>query len=184
MSAEEKKYTIFQVGINLAAACLISGLIIAAVYFVTAPIASKNAIAQQQKAMQDLVRDADEFVEVEGQEEWLAAEKDGEVIAYVIETESQGYAGPIRLLVAVTPDAKVIDFSILAANETPGLGSNAGDEAFRKQFWDKGLDGLQVVKEPTKDKIQAMTGATITSRAVTNGIIEAVEAVESYVGGK
>ncbi len=46
------------------------------------------------------------------------------------------------------------------------------------------LDSLQVVKEPTKDKIQAMTGATITSRAVTNGIIEAVEAVESYVGGK
>lgn len=184
MSAEEKKYTIFQVGMNLAVACLLSGLIISGLYYVTAPIARKNAVAQQEKAMQKLVKDADAFVEVPGEEEWFAAEKDGKIIAYLIKSESQGYGGPIRLLVAVAPDAKVIDFSILSANETPGLGSNAGEEAFRKQFWGKGLEGLAVVKEPTADKIQAMTGATISSRAVTNGVAKAVEAMKAYGGGK
>ena len=82
------------------------------------------------------------------------------------------------MLVAVSPDGKVIDYNILSANETPGLGDNAAKEPFKSQFKDKTAEALTVVKDPSnKENIQAMTGATISSKAVTKGVKEAVEEV-------
>lgn len=89
------------------------------------------------------------------------------------------------MLVGVTADGKVIDFTILEANETPGLGDNASKPAFRDQLKDKSADKLVVVKDPSKkENVQAMTGATISSRAVTLGVRNAVEAVTQFTGGK
>jgi len=98
-----------------------------------------------------------------------------------VPAESKGYGGKIKMLVAVTADSKVIDFSILEHNETPGLGDNAQKPEFRQMFAGKGADKLEVTKDPAnKENIQAMTGATISSRAVTKGVREAVEAVAAY----
>ncbi len=92
-------------------------------------------------------------------------------MAYIVPSESKGYGGKIKMLVAVTADSKVIDFSILEHNETPGLGDNAQKPEFRQMFAGKGADKLTVTKDPAnKDNIQAMTGATISSRAVTKGV--------------
>ena len=88
------------------------------------------------------------------------------------------------MLVAVTADKKVIDFTILEHNETPGLGDNAQKPAFRQQFAGKGEELLEVTKDPAnKDNIQAMTGATISSRAVVRGVKQAVETVAAITGG-
>lgn len=104
------------------------------------------------------------------------AQKDGKTIAYVIPTEPKGYGGPIKLLTAVSLDGSVMDYTMLEHNETPGLGDNASKPKFRGQFKGKKLDHLEVTKDPSKtDLIQAMTGATISSRAVTRGVKEAVE---------
>ena len=73
-----------------------------------------------------------------------------------------------------------MDYKILQANETPGLGDKAKDDKFRKQFEGKPAQQLEVVKVPTDKNIQALTGATITSKAVTKGIKEAVEEVAAY----
>ena len=86
----KKEYSIFQVAINLILACLVSGVIIGVVYFITAPIAvEKNEMIKQQ-SMKELVKDAETFKEVPGKEEWFAAEKAGKVIAYVVPGESKG----------------------------------------------------------------------------------------------
>ena len=85
----------------------------------------------------------------------------------------------------MTADAKVIDYNILEHNETPGLGDNAQKPSFRKQFAGKGADHLVVTKDPAdKEDIQAMTGATISSRAVVLGVKQAVEEVAALQGGK
>ena len=61
--------------------------------------------------------------------------------------------------------------SMLEHNETPGLGDNASKPKFRDQFKGKKIDSLEVTKEHSDTKhIQAMTGATISSRAVTRGV--------------
>ena len=89
------------------------------------------------------------------------------------------------MLVAVNKDGKVIDYSILEHNETPGLGDNASKPAFRSQFRDKTSEQLVVVKDKAKvDNIQAMTGATISSRAVTKAVKGAVDEVVAFTGGK
>jgi electron transport complex protein RnfG len=180
-----KEYTIFQVALNLAAACLISGAIIAITYFITAPTAVKKSEMLKQQAMKDLVKDADNFKPVPDKAEWFAAEKSGKVIAYVVPSDTKGYGGEIKMLVAVSNEGKVIDYDILSANETPGLGDNASKDFFRSRLKGKTSEALVVVKDPAnKENVQAMTGATISSAAVTKGVKEAVEEVKAYAGGK
>lgn len=182
---EEKQYSIFQIAMNLTMACLVSGAIIAAVYYVTAPVAAENAIKMKNEAMKTLVADAEGFKKIEGKEDWYEAQKGGETIAYVVQGESKGFGGEIKLLVAVTKDGKVMDYAILAHNETPGLGDKAGVDPFKAQFKGKESKSLEVTKDPSnKENIQALTGATITSRAVTKGIKEVVDEVVEYAGGK
>jgi electron transport complex protein RnfG len=186
MSAEhtEKEYSIFQIAVNLMLACFVSGLVIATVYFFTAPIALKNAEKAKMDSMAALVTNADKFVPIEGQEEWFEATKGGATIAYVVPSEVKGYGGKIELLVAIAPDGKVIDYTILKANETPGLGDKAGKEPFKSQIIGKTAEALVVTKDPSnKDNVQAMTGATISSKAVTLGVQNAVKEVDEFVGG-
>jgi electron transport complex protein RnfG len=112
------------------------------------------------------------------------AESGGKVIAYVVSEDPKGYGGAIDMLVAVSPEGKVINFTITTSNETPGLGSKASDEPFKGQFPGKTSNQLAVTKDASKkDNIQAMTGATITSKAVTKGVKEAVDAVADITGG-
>ncbi|NMM61339.1 RnfABCDGE type electron transport complex subunit G [Clostridium sp. P21] len=181
----EKHYSTFQIAMNLTAACFISGIIIAMVYFVTHPIAVKNSKALEVKSMQKLISDADKFEKIQGKEGWYTAKSGGKTVGYIIPVETKGYGGAIKMLVAVTEDDKVIDYNIQSANETPGLGDNAAKEPFRKEFKGKKSEDLEVVKDPSNTKnIQAMTGATISSRAVTKGVKEAVENAKSLKGGK
>jgi electron transport complex protein RnfG len=180
-----KEYSVLQIAMNLAGTCIISGLIIAVTYFITSPIATQKNIMLKQQAMKDLVANADSFKPIPQKSEWFAAEKAGKVIGYIVPSETKGYGGEIDLLVAVSKDGKVIDYNILTSNETPGLGANASKDSFRDRFKGKKSVALKVVKDPSnKVNIQAMTGATITSTAVTKGVKAAVDQVDAFVGGK
>ena len=160
-------------------------MIIAGTYFVTAPVAAQKAIETRQKTMQTLVPQADSFKEVEGKQAWFAAEKGGKIIAYVVPSETKGYGGTIQLLVAVDDNGKVIAYSTVKANETPGLGDRATKSPFKDQFAGKTSANLVVTKDPTdKNDIQAMTGATISSRAFTKAVKQAVDEVVEFEGGK
>jgi electron transport complex protein RnfG len=186
MSVEHKKeYSIFQIALNLTCACFISGVIIAGTYYITAPVTAKNKVIMENNALKALVKGAENFKPVEGKEGWFVAQKGGKTIAFVVPSESKGFGGAIKMLVAVSPDGTVIDYDIMSHNETPGLGDNAAKEPFKSQLKGKKSEHLIVVKDPSnKEDVQAITGATITSRAVTKGIKEAVEQVTKFAGGK
>jgi electron transport complex protein RnfG len=180
-----KEYSIFEIAINLVITCLVSGVIIGLVYFVTNPIATQKREIAKQESMKSLVSDADNFKAVDGKDGWFAAEKGGKIVAYVVPGESKGYGGAIKMLVAVKPTGEVIDYSITAANETPGLGDNASKEPFRNQIKGKKEANLVVTKDANdKDDVQAMTGATISSKAVTLAVKDAVHEVTELTGGK
>jgi Na+-translocating ferredoxin:NAD+ oxidoreductase subunit G len=182
---ETKNFSMFAIVSNLAMACIVSGLIIALTYYFTAPVAAQKSELLKTQSMQALVADADKFEAVKDKAEWFAAEKGGKTVAYVVPAETKGFGGVMKLIVAVTPDGKVVRYDILSHNETPGLGDNALKPAFKNQFTDKTSKDLVVVKDPSlKDNIQAMTGATITSRAVVKAVKEAVDEVTAYTGGK
>lgn len=181
----ESNNSIFKIATNLAMACFVSGAIIAGVNFVTADAAAQKAEELKTAAMKTLVQEADTFNAVEGKEGWFIAEKDGETIAYVVPTVSKGYGGSIDFLVAVTSDGTVLDYDITAHNETPGLGDKFNQEPFKSQLRGKKAENLKVVKDPAdKENIQAMTGATISSKAAAEGVKKAVEEVVQLTGGK
>lgn len=182
--AHEQNDSIFKIGINLTLACLLASAVIAGTYAFTAPVAAKSKIELDNKARQGLVKDAQEFKAVEGKEGWFSALKDGKVIAYVVPAESKGYGGAINMLAAISTEGQVIDYAILKFNETPGLGDKAEKADFRKRFVGKTADMLEVVKVPSEKNVQALTGATITSRAVTKGIKEAVEQVNAFTANQ
>ena len=113
--------------------------------------------------------------------------KNNEVVGYAFTLSSNGYGGAVKSVVGIDKKGKVTAVEIIdVSNETPGLGKNAAKEDFSKQFKNKNAP-LEVVKsDPKENEIQAVTGATITSRAVTNSVnlaLELFSAIEKE-GGK
>ncbi len=179
----EKQYNVIEIAMNLFFACLVSGVILAATYYFTAPIAIEKAEIIKNETMQSLVKDADKFVPVKGKLDWYEAQKSGKAIAYVVPADSKGFGGEIKMLVAVDMKGKIIDYDILKHNETPGLGDNANKEPFKENIIGKDDTKLEVTKDPAeKDLVQAMTGATISSKAVVKGIKEAELEVKDFEG--
>ena len=84
----------------------------------------------------------------------------------------KGYAGLITTVVGINNEGRVMDIKILSHSETPGLGAKAVEPAFAGQFKEKLAPQLSVTKTPPESdsQIQAISGATITSSAVVNGV--------------
>ncbi len=93
---------------------------------------------------------------------------------YVVEVTPSGFGGTIDMVVGVAADGTVSGVSIISMSETSGLGANASKESFRSQF--VGKSGTLAVSKDGGE-IDALTGATITSRAVTSGVNSALAAV-------
>lgn len=174
------KNTTAAIALNLGGAGLLAGLIIALVYFVTAPVAAQQRIVLRDQSMKALVPTAEKFVPIDGHTGWFAAQAGGTTAAYLVPGESKGYGGSIKLLLAANPDGTIIDYKVLSHNETPGLGDRTTQPKFRKQFAGKKVEALEVVKTNDPTKIDAITGVTISSRAITKGVREALEALNTY----
>ena len=181
---DDKNNSVIRIAMNLAVTCFISGVIIAGTFAITEPAAEAQRDKAKNDAMKELVKDADSFKPIDGKEGWYAGIKGGKAIAYVVPAQGKGYAGVIQMLAAVAPDGKILDYKVLKHAETPGLGDKMTEPKFRNQFAGKTAKDLEVVKVPTDKNIQALTGATITSRAVTKGVREAAEAVAAYSAGQ
>lgn len=107
-------------------------------------------------------------------------EQNGETVAYGILVTSRGYGGPMSIMVGIDAQGKVMGVKVIEQKETPGLGDKvtASDE-FLKQFLGKSIEDAVEVK---KD-IQAVSGATISSKAVTSGVRSALNAFKSITKG-
>lgn len=91
---------------------------------------------------------------------------------YVAEGRAAGYSGDVVLMVGFKKDRKtVISYKVLAASETPGLGMKLKTPEFADQFAGKDGSALKVKKDG--GEIEAITSATITSRAVCAAILDA-----------
>ncbi|MGN0342006.1 MAG: RnfABCDGE type electron transport complex subunit G [Roseburia sp.] len=111
---------------------------------------------------------SDEITDVEE-----ALDASGNVLGYVITvTAKDASQANITFSVGITGDGVVNGYSITSISETPGLGDKAQNEEFYSQFEGKQVDKFTVVKQtPAQDsEIEAISGATITSKAMTNGV--------------
>ncbi len=105
--------------------------------------------------------------------EYYIAKKNGQIIGYIVQSFGKGYSSYINTLVAVDTDFRVKKINILHHAETPGLGDEIQKDWFKDQFKGKDIEHLKVDKTGTrKDYIQAITGATISSRAVSEDAVK------------
>lgn len=169
---------IIKITLTLVVIYLIGGLILAVVYAKTSPIMFKNNAEAKKQALKQLMPDADDIKKLgdwaihERHAEYFIAKKGDETIGYVVQSFGKGYSSYIDTLIAVDKDFKVQKINILHHAETPGLGDEIETDSFKGQFKDKDMEHLKVLKTETTDYIQAISGATISSRAVTEDAVK------------
>ena len=159
--------------------------ILGAVNEITKPIIEKNEIATEEATMRQLITTAESFENVNLTDESMIkkvsiAKQGNQTVGYVLRVEPNGYGGAIKLLIGIDQEEVVKGISILEHSETPGFGASADSDDFKNQFIDK-IAPLTVSKSATsEDEIQAITGATITSTAITDAVNTAVEYVKNH----
>ncbi len=187
----------------LFAITLVAGVLLGLVYQVTKePIAYQDKLAQD-KANQSVFAAASTFDDValdDGAANAVASEytgvsiesvkeaKDasGAGLGYVVQVKSKGYGDFITYTVGITNEGNINGISIIKIAETPGLGMNA-EKVIAPQFVDKAAAIYSVAKSgqvtDPATQIEAISGATITSKAVTNGVNGAVSYFENVLKG-
>ncbi len=93
---------------------------------------------------------------------------------------AKGYGGKIRLMVGFNPDRTVISYQVLAGRETCGIGSRLSSPAFIARFKDQPAANVKVTKDG--GQIEALTSATITSRAVCDAVANAAQRIDRMEG--
>ena len=99
-------------------------------------------------------------------------------MGFCVVNSDKGYGGDVKVMTGVNLKGKVTNVKILEHSETPGLGANADKEDFTNQYVDK-ENGIEVVKNSVKgNQIRAISGATVTSSAVTRAVNFAITLAE------
>lgn len=167
---------------------VVVALLLAFTNEITTDKIAKNTQKEQTLAKQEVVADASEFKDINYKKDIVKAvyeayDEDKNLIGWCVNVVPNGYGGDIDLMVGITNDYKLSGIKVVSNSETAGLGAKCTDGEFSTQFAGKGLP-VSVIKngEPQNDEIVAITGATVTSRAVTDGVNASLDAVMS-IGG-
>ena len=187
---------------------LVAGVTLGGVYEITKdPIAKQEAQAKAE-AYEQVFTDAAAFEAVEMddtltktirdqldqegykaqsiEEVMRAEDQSGETLGYAFTVvTSEGYGGDIQFSMGVQNDGTLNGISILSIGETAGLGLNADTPAFKDQFVGKQVEKLQYTKNGATqdDEINAISGATVTTNAMTNGVNAGLCAFRVMEGG-
>lgn len=117
--------------------------------------------------------------------EIYAAKAGGNIVGYAVQAAPKGYGGNVNVVVGVTVDGVIQGIKVGNNSETPGLGKKSETPKFQDQFSGKTWENpINVIKNgtPKDNEIAAISGATITSKAVTAGVNQALEAAKELSG--
>lgn len=191
----------------IVAITLIAGLVLGGVYQLTKePIAEQKRLKKQQ-ACQEVFAEADSFAELEGfdtgeaalvlassdtpfasqdiDEVMIAQDGAGNTLGFVLTvTSHEGYGGDIQFTMGVTNEGVLNGISLLSISETAGLGMRA-DEVLKPQFAGKSAEKYEYTKTGAvaDHQIDAISGATITTNAVVNGVNAGLYYFQNELGG-
>ena len=184
--------------VSLFVICLVATLLLALVNNVTKDKIAEQVALSEAAARKAVLTEAKDFKEVDvngdkvidNNDYYEGLDANGNVIGYVFNTigDSKGYGGDVSVTVGI--DTEGVITGIVPgdlSNETPGLGQNAGKQTWQDQF--KGESGDLVVEKnidpkAIDGKINALTSATITSKAVTSSVNVALDMFDEIGGAK
>lgn len=181
-----KKISVKEVAVPSVVLLLIASLVTA--LLAVTNVLTKDRIEQlsQERAVQTrmiVLPDAVEFGMYKTNENvYVGYGADGSEAGYVITTVVKGYGGDVSVMTGISADGTVMGTQVLEHNETVGLGANVEKLSFTDQFKGK-TSGDQFAVTKDGGNIDAVTGATISSRAVTNAVSEAMMVFNEIKGG-
>lgn len=167
--------------------CLVASVLLALTNNVTAEKIAQNLVETENASRLVVMPDAKSFSEVSAKENGVtvceALDEKGEVIGYVYTSSAKGYGGAVSVMTGIDKDGAVVGIEILSHSETPGLGANSTKDSFKDRF--KGKSGELIVDKNSNDgqNIEAITAATITSKAVVSAVNAAIADFEENIGG-
>lgn len=177
----------FKLSSALVMVAMVCALILALVYKQTSPIIEEQKQLLLERSLKEVLL-ADKYTKHEEDIVYYEAIKgDGRIAGWCLPISSKGYGGSIQILAGVDTSGKVTGVKVLEHKETPGLGSKIVEKSakeseapFLKQFKQKKVSEIVLVKGKTTANIEAITGATISSKAITQGVRLGVESFLTY----
>ena len=175
-----KKFTpkdIIIPAISLFIICLIVALALAFTNAVTKDRISENEKLSKEESMKTVCADAASFNEIIENTMYEGIDENGSVVGYAISTTANGYGGQIKVMIGIDTDGNISAVDVYYNDdETPGLGKNTSNQSFTDEF--KGLTSdkkISVSKDSdgSDQTVDAVTSATISSRAVVSAVNEA-----------
>jgi len=202
---KKKKNTIIKDAIILCLITLIAGAALGYVYKITKEPIAKADLDRKNKAYKAVFNEAEDFVsdnKIDEKvkkspdylkeadfsdviiEEVMCAKKGNDNLGYVVlATAKNGYGGDITIAVGIKKDKTVTAMEIMSISETPGLGMKAKEDDFKNQFNNKKVEKFEYTKKGKQadNEIDALSGATITTNAVTNAVNASVDFVDKNI---
>lgn len=163
-------------GFILAVICIAASVLLAVVNSLTQNRIIAQARAQEEATLSELLPAAVDFVPVKSADEVLyykGYDKDKRFAGVVFKASGKGYSSVIETMAGLTKDGKITSIKIISQNETPGLGSKVTEPEFISRF------SAKEVKELSR--VQAITGATISSSAVINSVNKKAKELEELL---
>lgn len=171
------------IALNLMWAATFSGLILATLNLFTQPIRERNEAEFKEMARAAVLPQASRFDPIEGfapAHQWFKGfDDEGEFVGYVVPVKTRGYEGHIEMMLGVDSSLAITEFKLVKHRETPGLGAKAVEQEFHDRFKGRKADQLEVSKTAEEGKILAITGATITSKAIADAFAARLVQVET-----
>lgn len=178
-----------KLGLNLLIISAVAALLLALTNSVTAGTIAQRSEQANAEARKLVLDSAETFEEVkdvntdnskgiEVAEVYEAKDASGNTVGYTLKVVPSGYGGDIELMVGIdSANSQVSGINVVSNSETAGLGARSTEPEFSDQYKGKPLEELSVLKNgtPGDTEIKAISGATITSTAVTNGVDAAIE---------
>ena len=190
--------------IALAVIAAAAGLALSGVYSMTKPVIEQQEIQAKAAAYKAICPEAETFETLEAADKaiqdqeggnwnggaakinefFVGKDAKGNVAGYAVSVTAKGFGGNVTMAIGLNPDGTIRKISFTELTETAGLGMRADEDAFKDQF--AGKEGtLTLVKGDASSfsEISAISGATVTSTAVINGVNAGLDFFETVVKG-
>lgn len=161
-------------GFILALICIVAAGLLAGVNSLTRPRIIAQELAEEEASLKEVMPLAERFEAVKVDNEILyykAFDKDSKLIGVAFKAAQKGYSSTIETMVGLLKDGTITAIKILNQNETPGVGVLVAEKDFTSQFANK-ID---------LNDVQAITGATISSKAVIDSVKKKAEEIKKLI---
>ena len=167
---------ILKLSASLLIIATISGTILGMIYTVTKEPIAKRVKLEEEKALKDIFSEATSFNLTTGKDNYAYYEvyTKNKLIGYAIDASGKGFGSTIKIKVGMNLNKTIKAIRITSQNETPGLGTRIKRKKFTDQFINKTLKQILLKKDSSKGTIDALTGATISSRAVSEAVQKSI----------